>query len=203
MGTWDRNAPRYARQSRLQLRAMGKAASMADAGPQDRVADIGGGTGLLLDVLRVRPRQPSSVVMVDRSPQMLARVGPLPDGWSTLRGDATALPLEPSSADVAFCTYVLHLMDIDTRRAALAELRRVLAPAGRLVTVTPHVPTGHAAGRLGRALLDGAATALPERLGGLRTLDVRGELDGAGFAVRRAAHVRHGYPSLVVLAASP
>lgn len=197
--TWDRNAARYARQTRLELRALWAAAALADPGPEDRVLDVGTGTGLLLDVLRVRPRRPSRVVAVDRSPGMLARVGSLPAGWSAVPGEATALALDDGSADVAFCAYVLHLLDTPTRAAVLAELHRVLVPGGRLVTVTPFAGPGRP-GRVGKGLLDGAATLLPERLGGLRTHDPREGLAAIGFALRRAVQLRHGYPSLVVLA---
>ncbi len=198
--TWDANASRYARQTRWQLRALWAAATLADARPEDRTVDVGTGTGLLLDMLRVRPQRPAQLVAIDRSPAMLDQIGPLPEGWTALPGDVAALPLADGAADVACCTYVLQLLDAPTRATALAELHRVLVPGGRLVTVTPYVPDGAAPTALGRALLDGAATLLPARLGGLRTHDPRADLARAGFAVRRAVYRRHGYPSLVVLA---
>lgn len=197
--TWDANAGRYARQTRHELRAVWRAAALADAGPEDRVLDVATGTGLMLDVLRVRPRPPRHVLAVDRSPGMLAQLPQLPPGWTAREADATALPAEDGTFDVVTVSHLLQLLDEQERRGALREVHRVLAPGGRVVTITPHVPR-RGAGRLGAALLDTAATRSPARLGGLRTCDPRADLDAAGLPVQRAAQLRRGYPSLVVLA---
>lgn len=197
--TWDRHAARYGRQTRWELRALGTAAALAGAGVDDEVLDVGTGTGLLLDVLRGRPLVPRRVVGVDRSAGMLEQVPLLPDGWSVLAADATALPFPDASFDVAFAAYVLQILPRPEQAAALTELRRVLRADGRLVAVTPYVPR-RGAGRVGAGVFDAAAAVAPARLGGLRTDDVRPALERAGFAVERAALRRHGYPSLVVSA---
>ncbi|MEJ7797315.1 MAG: methyltransferase domain-containing protein [Solirubrobacteraceae bacterium] len=198
--TWDRHALRYGRQARHELRALRTAAALAGPGPSDRVLDVATGTGLMLDVLRMRADPPRRLLAIDRSAGMLARLGPLlPDGWSTQRADATALPLADRSVDVATVAYLLQLLPAADRAAVLDEMQRVLAPGGRVVTVTPHV-TPRGTQRIGAAILNVPAAIAPARLGGLRTHDPRAELTAAGFTVQRGAQLRHGYPSLVLLA---
>lgn len=216
--TWDRNASRYERQTRFALRAARRAVALAAPAAEDRVLDIAAGTGLLLDRLREIPDPPRSVLAIDRSAAMLARVRSLRPEWSTLRADARALPLEAGCADVVLIGYLLQLLSARDVEQVLGEAHRVLAAGGRVVTITPHVPRrstcrlgpqpldGPAAraaarlGWLGAALLDGPAALAPARLGGLRTHDPRAGLAQAGFALAHASQLRHGYPSLIVLA---
>lgn len=199
VATWDRHAARYARQVRFELRAARVAADLAAPTAADRVLDVATGSGVMLDVLRERPDPPRSVVAIDSSPAMLALIKPLPQGWSAQRADARALPLATGCVDVVTVGYVLQLLDADDRASVLGEVRRVLTPGGRVVTITPHVPR-RGTQRFAASVLDGLAALAPDRLGGLRTLDPRADLATAGFCVERARHVHHGYPSLVVLA---
>ena len=68
-------------------------------------------------------------------------------------GDATALPYEDASVDAVILTAVLG--EIPESAAALAEIRRVLKPAGRLVVGElfgdPHFTTRASLERLGSA----------------------------------------------------
>jgi SAM-dependent methyltransferase len=193
--TWDRLAGRYARQEHLERRAIGVALDLLDAGPDDLVLDAATGTGLVLRELARRPAPPRRAVGVDRSAAMLAQAVGLPEGFALRRGELSALPLGDGEADCATASYVLHLLGPGERAAALAELRRVLCPGGRLVTLTPWAPRA-----AGRALL--AAAARAPALGGLHPLDPRPELAAAGLEpVAARALGRGGYPSLVVLAA--
>ena len=194
-GVWDRAARGYARQERLEQRAIRRALDFAALTAHDELLDVATGTGLVLRELARRPAPPASAVGLDASAAMLARVGPLPAGWRTVRGDATALPLADTSFDVAIAAYLLHLLEPAERAATLAELRRVVRPAGRLVTVTTW-----AARPAGVALLAGLARAAPATLGGLRPFDPRPELTAAGWVPVRAAALHGGYPSVVVLA---
>ncbi len=79
------------------------------------------------------------------------------------QGDATALPFEDASFDAAILTAVLG--EIPDRAAALAEIRRVLKPDGRLVVGElfgdPHFTTRAALERLGAD----AGLAMRERSG--------------------------------------
>jgi len=176
------------------------ALELAAPGPEDRLLDVGTGTGAVLRALAQLPSRPRRAHGVDPSAGMLARVGPLPDGWDVLQADAARLPLADASVDVAVAAYVLHVAAQPDE--ILAELRRVLRPGARLVVVTPAVPRRGLARRLA---LGGAwlAARFPGTLGGLRPLDPRPALSRAGFSLVRARRTGSGYPSLVVLAHAP
>ena len=193
--TWERNAARYDRQEHLEAAATDALLRLAAPGPDDRLVDVGTGTGLVLRTLAVRGERPAHAVGIDRSGAMLAQAGPLPPGWSLVRAAADAVPLADAAADVVTCAYVLHLLGARERTAVLAELRRLLAPGGRLVLSTSWSPRPAA-----RCALTAAARAAPGRLGGLRPLDPTGDLRRAGFAPTSGVFVRRGYPTLVVRA---
>lgn len=193
---WDRRADIYGAQEHLELAAVDAALRIAAPRPDERLVDLGTGSGLVLRRLAGRPDAPREAVGVDHAPRMLARVGPLPAGWSTLRADARAVPLPDGAADVVTCSYVLHLLDAPERHALLAEARRLLAPraSSRLVVVT--VWSERAPLRRVLALL---ARVITSACAGLRPLDPSADLGGAGFGVtRRVVLPRHGYPSLVL-----
>lgn len=130
---------------------------------------------------------------------MLGRVPSLPSGWSVRSGDARCLPFPDDSFQVVLAVYVLHVIAPRDRKTALAEMRRVLAPGGRLVAVTPVVPRAPV-GRVAALALDGLARLAPRRFGGLRTYDPRAALECAGLRLIRARYVRRGYLSLCVVA---
>ena len=204
--TWDRLAARYGAQERHELAAIDAALALAAPQPDERLVDLATGTGLLLRRLAAAPVRPREAIGVDRSPGMLAHVGALPAGWSTLVADARTVPLADASAEVVTCTYLLHLLDASDRAAVLAEARRLLAPrrAGtgcRLVVATTWADGDHLRARLTRAALAGLARVLPKTAGGLRPLDPTADLAAAGFETIRREVLAHGrYPSLVLLA---
>ena len=101
----------------------------AHIGPTDRVLDVGCGTGALARTAADHVST-GQVVGVDRNPGMLAvarRIKPEID-WR--EGDAKQLPFEDASFDVVVSQFAL--MYFAERRAALAEMMRVLKPGGRL-----------------------------------------------------------------------
>jgi ubiquinone/menaquinone biosynthesis C-methylase UbiE len=106
---------------------------LAGVGPGDRVLDVGSGPGRFL---REAAERGATVVGVEPSGQMrrlaLRRI---PDrlraAVTVTDGTAEDLPLEDGSATVAWAVASFHhWTDPD---AGLAELRRVLAPGGRLL----------------------------------------------------------------------
>lgn len=203
--TWDRLASRYRAQEHLEAHAVDAALRLAAISPGERLVDLATGTGLVLRRLAQRPSRPREAVGVDRSVDMLARVGELPGGWSTLQADARQVPLPDGWADVVVCSYLLHLLEPAERAEVLAQARRLLrpGPSGRLITVTVWSDPRRARGRLISRLLRVAARARPAAWGGLCPLDPSADLTGAGFLVmRRVVLPGRGYPSLV-LAARP
>lgn len=108
------------------------------AGPLPRGATVldvgcGAGTDLLLAARHVGPS--GRAIGVDMTDDMLARARRGADvlrlGNVDLRlGDATAIPVETGSVDVVLSNGVLNLVPEKDR--AIAEVRRVLRPGGRV-----------------------------------------------------------------------
>lgn len=197
---WDAHASRYRHQEHLERRAVEAALRLCAPGEQDTLVDLGTGTGLVLRTLAGRDPRPACVVGVDRSAGMLARLGDLPAGWSTLEADARHVPLPDGAADVVTISYVLHLLPPPDRAAVLREAGRLLRPGGAFAAVTVWTGTRPAACALGAAL-GAMARARPAAWGGLRPHDPTADLQAAGMVVTRRVQLpRGGYPSLVVLA---
>lgn len=101
------------------------------------------------------PAAVTSVVAVEPDPTMRAlargRVEACPVPVTLLSADAHDLPLADGSVDAVLCACVLCSVAQPPR--ALAELRRVLVPGGRLLLLE-HVaaPPGHWVGRLQQLL---------------------------------------------------
>lgn len=106
---------------------------LAAVKPGERVLDLAAGTGLLAIMLS---RIAASVVAQDVTPEMLAiaeanfrEAGR--DNITVVEADATELPFGDGSFDLVTCRLAFHHFPEPDR--TLAELRRVLAPGGRLV----------------------------------------------------------------------
>jgi len=104
-----------------------------------RVLDVACGTGVIARLAAERVGPTGSVTGVDVAPDMIdaarataARSVPSID-WHV--ADAASLPLPDDSYDVVLCQ--MGLMFMTDRPAAVAEMRRVLAPGGRLAVNTP------------------------------------------------------------------
>ena len=105
-----------------------------DAQPGDRVLDVGCGPGFFVTELAERVGPSGSVVGVDLSRDMLAVARKRAERHANvelLESSATPLPFEGGSFDRALSVQVLEY--VEDVAAALAELRRVLRPGGRLV----------------------------------------------------------------------
>lgn len=111
----------------------------ADLRAGERVLDLACGTGLIARLAAERVGPTGTVVGVDVAPDMIevARSVPVPEGTSVEwhEADAASLPLPDDSFDVVLCQ--MGLMFVEDKGAALSEIRRVLAPGGRLALNTP------------------------------------------------------------------
>jgi SAM-dependent methyltransferase len=153
-------------------------------GARGRALDLGTGTGRNLP--RYEPGLP--VVAIDPSPANLARARSRAPGVPIVCARAEALPFR----DDAFDTVVSGLVfcSVDDPAAAFAEVRRVLAPGGRL-RMLEHVRSRHPL--VGR-LQDATQPAWTAFTGGCRpNRDTERAARDAGFevdpATRRASGV--------------
>ncbi|AGH49225.1 methyltransferase [Sphingomonas sp. MM-1] len=90
------------------------------------VVDLGAGTGKFLPWLRGTGARTIAVEPVAAMRDKLAADNP---DIECLAGTAEAIPLPPASADAVICAQSFHWF---ANAAALAEIRRVLAPGGML-----------------------------------------------------------------------
>jgi ArsR family transcriptional regulator len=143
--------------------------------PTWTVGDLGCGTGAL--ALRLAPFA-QQVIGIDASREMLAAARARAHDARHVtfkRGELEALPLADATLDLAVLALVLH--HVGEPVAALAEVRRVLVPGGRLLLVDMQ-PHGHEEYRaeMGHAWL------------GFEASQLDGWLETAGFgAVRQVA----------------
>jgi ubiquinone/menaquinone biosynthesis C-methylase UbiE len=95
--------------------------------------DVGSGTGTFALALK-RRRPDAQVIGVDGDEEILAlaRAKPGAAGIEWREGLAQELPVETGSADVVTTSLVIHHLLPEDKRAALAEMKRVLRPGGRL-----------------------------------------------------------------------
>jgi SAM-dependent methyltransferase len=174
----------------------------ADVRPGARVLDVACGTGVVARAAARRVGATGAVVGLDLSPAMLAAAAALPSvagapiAWQA--GNALALPFADRSFDVVVCQQGLQFFP--DRLAAMREMRRVLAPGGR-VALAVWRPIAHSPGfavladALDRHIGPGLLTG-PFSLGDaaeLRTL-----LEQAGFhdVTIRAATKTLRFPSV-------
>jgi RNA polymerase sigma factor (sigma-70 family) len=107
------------------------------------VLDVGTGTGYLAGMMAPLV---GDVIGVDCAPAMLTRAGEkmAQAGYQHVafrEGMAEQLPLATSSVDVAMCHMLLH--HVVSPRTVLAELRRVVRPAGYVVIIDAHAHKHH------------------------------------------------------------
>lgn len=154
----------------------------------DRVLDVACGPGNFSREFAKAAGTDGLVVGVDASPTMLARGAEESDKAGArnlvlIRGDATALPFVDSSFDCVCCFAALHLFADPF--AGLDEMRRVLAPGGRIALMTS----------IRRPVTVRPMKPVVERLSGMRVFEA-GEITAA-LAERGFVDVRQRVSGLV------
>ena len=196
-GVYDALADKSEHEAReLGLRLLAPAGS-------DRVLEIGFGTGHALVEIGERLSEDGRVFGIDVSQGMLevaaerVEAAGLGDRVAELRlGDAKELPYDPGSFDAVFLSFTLELFSATDIPRVLAEVSRVLRPAGRLGVVSMHD--------------DGGKSAMVDlyrflhrhfpHIVDCRPIDVRSRLEQAGFEVVAGEGVSiWGLPVLAVV----
>jgi demethylmenaquinone methyltransferase/2-methoxy-6-polyprenyl-1,4-benzoquinol methylase len=151
---FDRIAPVYDVMNTLMtagLDARWRQAAIAAAwlGPGMRVLDAACGTGKLTRAAAARVAPGGEAIGIDLSEAMLRRATRAGRGRGTVRprylaADALALPFADGGPAGGFdaVTIGFGLRNLADYRAGLAEMRRVLAPGGRLVVLEIAEPRG-------------------------------------------------------------
>ena len=111
----------------------------ARVSPGERVLDVGCGTGTLALAAKRRVGAKGTVHGVDAGAEMVARAKQKAarEGLEAMFdvAPAQALPFPDGSFDVVLCTLMMHHLPENGRKQAVAEMRRVLRPGGRLLVV--------------------------------------------------------------------
>ena len=103
--------------------------------PGLQILEVGCGTGHWLEALQGSGRQ---LTGLDYSAGMLAKAQGRVPAIALIHGDAQSLPLPNHSFDKLFCINAIH--HFPNKPAFLAEVRRVLRPGGKILSVglDPH-----------------------------------------------------------------
>ena len=141
-GIYSRLAPVYEVWARLtESRARRRVMELAAPGPAEDVLEVAAGTGAQLAELARRNRG-GRTVGVELSEGMLRtarrRIGST--GAELLQGDALDLPFGDDSFDLVVNGYMLDLLPREDIPRALAEMRRVLVPGGRISVAVYSTP---------------------------------------------------------------
>jgi ubiquinone/menaquinone biosynthesis C-methylase UbiE len=112
--------------------------STAALRPTERILDVACGTGVVARLAAARVRDPGAVAGLDVNPGMLAvarSATPNDANIDWYETSAEVMPLSDASFDVVLCQ--MGLQFIPDKLKALKEMRRVLAPGGRILLNLP------------------------------------------------------------------
>jgi len=104
--------------------------------PGQRALEVGCGTGVFLEAAATTG---ADIVALDLSADLLAQARARVGAAGKVRlslGNAEQMPFRESSFDAVYGSSILHHLNID---AALAEVRRVLRPGGRIAFAEPNI----------------------------------------------------------------
>jgi ubiquinone/menaquinone biosynthesis C-methylase UbiE len=174
-------------------------AELTEVEPGEAVLDLGCGTGTLLQELVAR--QPEGrFTGIDPDPQVLAiarrRLQSSTPTVEFVEGYAHDLPFPDKAFELVISTLIFHHLSDPVKRAALAEVRRVLARHGRFLLVDFGAPSTRAARVLLTigSLLDGRDNMRANLAGELPYM-----LAAAGFEVAEVSRPHRGVRHLLAL----
>jgi SAM-dependent methyltransferase len=146
----------------------------------EQAVDVGCGAGALALALAPLVRE---VVGLDRVPELLALARERAPGNATfVEGDATSLPFEQASFDLAASMRTLH--HVRRPEAVVAELARVVRPGGRILVIDQLGPLDPL-GALPLERFERARDESHARL--LAEIDLRHLFEANGLALLRSA----------------
>jgi len=128
-----------------------KTVELAGIAPGQRVLDVGCGPGRLALLARTHAGPEGEVCGIDPAPEMIALARRKAAAGVEARfevGVIEGLPYPDDHFDVALSSLMLHHLPDDLKRRGLAEIRRVLKPAGRFVAVDFGATPGHGLGHV-------------------------------------------------------
>jgi demethylmenaquinone methyltransferase/2-methoxy-6-polyprenyl-1,4-benzoquinol methylase len=169
-------------------------ARLAGIGPGSKVLDVATGTGAQA---RAFAATGAEIVGIDLSEEMLrvARRKSRRSNPSYVHADATALPFEDGSFDVASVSFALHEMPRSIRESVLREMRRVVVPGGTLVVVDYALPQHSAWGPLVSRVIE---LFEAKQYAEFVRSDVREMLEGCGIGVRQEQPALLGAARIVI-----
>ncbi len=159
----------------------------------ERVLDVGCGTGLLTLDLASRLCQGGQAVGLDAAPRMLAVARRKAAGLDNVQFDAAvaeSLPYPTASFDHAVSAMFFHHINRELKRRAVSELHRVVKPGGHIVIVDvdmPCTPFGTVCAWSGYWLF--RQSEIRENIRG----ELRTAIAEAGFAHWRHVRTNQGY----------
>ena len=101
---------------------------------RERILDVGCGTGIVARIVRERCGPSASITGVDLNPDMIAVARGLAPDITWQQGNAVELPFGDASFDLVLSQQALQFFP--DRAAGIREMRRVLAPGGRIALST-------------------------------------------------------------------
>ena len=117
---------------------------LRSSAPDSLILDLGGGTGLNKVLL---PSVPGYICLDYDGVKLSGYRDKYPDGRA-IHADASRIPLESASVDVALCTSVAHHLTDELLTSLLDEVMRILKPTGRLIFLDPVWDTDRFSGQL-------------------------------------------------------
>lgn len=209
---YSRLAPLYKVWQRLvHGRSFQAALELAAVHNGERVLEVAVGPGTVFESL-ARSNPDGLTIGLDLTPGMLASTRRRLDRASLTKpalclADARRLPFADASFDLVFSSYFFDLLSAADIETALAEMRRVLRPSGRLVIV--YLCCGNSPGKgPSKGGFDRLWNALywlaPLLLGGCRPISLTSYLPSAGFRITdRRRITERGVPTEIILAQKP